>query len=147
MGKFSDSVLKLDAKYDPSCLTNAAFDVPFVDATLASFIDTDVATAIGNTGTASKCDGAKFKCVGKYVAGVTGCYAKAAAKTGAVDSSCISKSEDKFSDGVKGCYDKAVARTDCSNITSTADAVRTLADTFVVTTVCALNPGATPDCD
>jgi hypothetical protein len=131
-------------KLKPPCLTTG--DGPAIDAEVLAFVDT-ISTAVGNTGTASKCDAAKLKCVGKYVAGIAGCYAKAAAKApGAVDLGCISKREDQFSGGGKGCYDKAVAASACSNITSTADAVRTTADTFLITTVCQLNPGANPDC-
>ena len=79
-------------------------------------------------------------------AGSDDCYAKAAGKApGTLDSICVSKREDKFSDGVKGCFDKAVLLRDCSNA-STADGVRTTADTFITCTVCTPNPGANSDC-
>ena len=133
------------AKTSSCLLLELPVDTAASVASDTKFFTSQLAVTIGYSGQ-SKCDAAKFKCVGKYLAGIAGCYAKAAAKLpGAMDGRCISKNEDKFSGGAKTCYEKAVARADCSNA-STADAVRTLADTFLVATVCKLNPGANPDC-
>lgn len=64
----------------------------------------------------SKCDAAKKKCVGKYVAAVLGCHAKAAAKGVALDAACVAKAAAKITGGGKGCFDKLDAKTpnDCA---------------------------------
>lgn len=148
-------ILKLEAKSvsalaklekDPAaCLATGDFTPPFVQffGWDAFFTEVGAPPLVAF----SKCDRTKYQCVGKYIAGLAGCYAKAAGKApGTVDPNCISKSEDKFSSGGKGCFDKALAAADCSNPAGTADGLRSVADTFLITQVCTLNPGATPDC-
>lgn len=63
----------------------------------------------------SKCDAAKKKCLGTYVAAVLGCHAKAEQKGVAVDGTCLAKAGAKVSGGGKGCFDKAeTPPNDCS---------------------------------
>jgi len=63
----------------------------------------------------SKCDAAKKKCLGKYVAAALGCHAKAEQRGAAVEAACLAKAGAKVSGGGKGCFDKAAAPpNDCS---------------------------------
>lgn len=75
----------------------------------------------------SKCNAAKKKCIGKYVAAALGCHAKAEGKGVAVDPACISKAAAKITGGGKGCFDKNDAKVgnDCS---ATGNAAQQLAE-------------------
>jgi len=75
----------------------------------------------------SKCNAAKKKCIGKYVAAVLGCHAKAEGKGVALDPGCVGKAVAKITGGGKGCFDKNDAKVgnDC---TDSGDAAQQLAD-------------------
>ncbi len=63
----------------------------------------------------SKCDAAKKKCLGKYVAAVLVCHAKAEQTGAAVEPACLSEAGAKVAGGGKGCFDKAEASpNDCA---------------------------------
>ena len=99
----------------------------------------DLNLAVGDA--VGKCDAAKQKCVGKYVAAVGGCWAKAAGKLpGDVDSVCTGKAATKLADGVKGCLDKAAANLDCTNAGSQAAVLKSAADAFLEEQACLLDP-------
>ncbi len=89
----------------------------------------------------SKCNAAKKKCVGKYVAAVLGCHAKAESKGVTVEAACVSKAVAKITGGGKGCFDKNDAKVgnDCS---ATGNAPQQLAeaDALVVAVVKAVDP-------
>lgn len=131
---------KLDAKH-PSCPGGTGNGALFAARTLAHA--GAVAETVGSTPGGSKCDAAKNKCVGKYVAGITGCYAKAAGKTGIVDNAlggCTAKSAAKLFDGLKGCLDKGAAADDCASPGNQGAALAAAADAFLDTQVCLLDP-------
>jgi hypothetical protein len=140
-GKNTSAFAKLDIKY-PAC-TGGTGDGPARDtdaATYADDLNADVGDAVG------KCDAAKQKCVGKYVAAIGGCYAKAAGKApGLVDSTCTGKAATKLADGVKGCLDKAAGKVDCTNAGSQAAALKSAADLHIDAQACALDP-TNPGC-
>ena len=75
----------------------------------------------------SKCNAAKKKCIGKYVAAALGCHGKAESKGTAVDPGCVAKAVAKITGGGKGCFDKNDAKVpnDCG---TTGDASQHLAD-------------------
>ncbi len=137
-GKIVPAFGKLDAKL--TCLVEG--DGGSRDADTAAYAAA-LDAAVGHA--PKKCDAAKQKCVGKYIAGVTGCYAKAAGKTGSVDPVCVSKVAGKLADGAKGCLDKAAAAPDCTNAGSQAAALKAAADAYIDAQACALDPG-NPGC-
>ena len=144
--KIIDGFGKLDAK-NPTC-TGGTGNGSARDASSATFGD-DVNAAVGSS--LGKCDAAKQACVGKYVAAIMGCYAKAAkaAKTsGAVDNAtggCTDKASQKLADTTKGCLAKAAAHADCSNAGTQQGTLQPVADTFSLAQSCALDP-ANPGC-
>ncbi len=77
--------------------------------------------AFGSTANAapvSKCNAAKKKCIGKYIAAQMGCHAKAESKGLAVDPACLAKGTAKITTVEnKGCFDKNDLKigNDCSN--------------------------------
>src|ERR1043165_518072 len=86
--------------------------------------------AVGPTAQAapvSKCNAAKKKCIGKYVAAVLGCHAKAEGKGEPLSTDCLNKATAKITGGGKGCFDKNDAKVgnDCSQ---TGDANQQLQD-------------------
>jgi hypothetical protein len=89
----------------------------------------------------SKCNAAKKKCIGKYVAAVLGCHAKAEGKGEAVGTDCLTKATAKITGGGKGCFDKndAKAGNDCSQ---TGDAGQQLQDAndLIAAVVSAVDP-------
>ncbi len=105
--------------------------------------NTSFGTRIGDTvgGAAGKCDAAKTKLAGKHVAALAICFAKAAGKTGMVDTECVAKALDKLTDGIA----KAETKGDCSHLGQTATLVNA-AGSFAELETCALQPGA-PGCD
>ncbi len=137
-GKIVPAFAKTDAKL--TCQVEG--DGPNRDSDTSAYaasVDSDVGHAAG------KCDAAKQKCVSKYVAGVTGCYSKAAGKTGTIDPTCVGKVAAKLADGVKGCLDKAAAAGDCTNAGSQAAALKSAADAYIDAQACDLDP-ANPQC-
>ncbi|MEB2286023.1 MAG: hypothetical protein B6D46_01575 [Polyangiaceae bacterium UTPRO1] len=140
--KLTGAFGKLDGKY-PSCtggLGNAAARAADV-AAYATAANGDV----GNT--PGKCDVAKQKCLGKYVAAIMGCYARGASRTGGlVDNAspkgCTAKARAKLADGARGCLDKAAARGDCSNAGSREAPLAAAADAFIGAQACLLDASA-----
>ena len=88
-----------------------------------------------------KCAAAKKKCIGKYVAAVLGCHAKAEGKGVALDPACVAKAVAKITGAGKGCFDKNDAKVpnDC---TDSNDAAQQLADAdaFILDVVTAVDP-------
>ena len=100
---------------------------------------------IGTTANAapiSKCNAAKKKCIGKYIAAVMGCHAKAEGKNIAVDPACLAKATAKITGAGKGCFDKNDAKVgnDCTQ-TGDAGAQLTAADAFILDVVNDIDPG------
>ena len=99
--------------------------------------------------TNNKCDAAVQKLVGKYVAAITGCYAKSAGKLGTapmginVDPLCISKADGKLSVGIG----KAELKPPCTGAIPQYAGLKSAADAFLDAHTCSLdptNPGCTP---
>lgn len=132
---------KADAQ-DQGCLPGTTGNQSSFGLTLDAFASA-IDALLGVPTTPSKCDAARLRCVGKYVAGTLGCVAKTAGKLGgAVDSECLAKVSARFSDPMHpGCYDKATNA--CSNATTAATA-KAEADQFIGGAACNLLPGATP---
>jgi hypothetical protein len=107
---------------------------------LTTYID-GLSTAVGSNPSGSTCDATKIRCLGKYVAGVLGCYAKAASRSARVDSTCTAKYAAKLADGDRGCLDRAAGRDDCTNAGSQASTLKAAADAFILSEACALDPG------
>ncbi len=97
--------------------------------------------ATANAAPVSKCNAAKKKCIGKYIAAVMGCHAKAESKSLAVDSGCLSKAAAKITGGGKGCFDKADAKNDGCSITGDASSQLADADAFILDVVDDIDPG------
>ena len=100
--------------------------------------------AVGSTADAapvSKCNAAKKKCIGKYVAAVLGCHAKAEGKGEPVSGDCIAKAAAKITGAGKGCFDKNDAKTgnDCSQ-TGTASQELQDANDLIASVVSAIDP-------
>jgi hypothetical protein len=100
--------------------------------------------AIGSTADAapvSKCNAAKKKCIGKYIAAALGCHAKAESKGEAVSTDCLNKATAKITGGGKGCFDKNDAKVpnDCAQ-TGNATQQLTDADDLVAAVVSAVDP-------
>jgi hypothetical protein len=135
--KLTSAFVKLDLK--GPCLT-AADGAPR-DADTATFaLNTD-----GQVGNVGKCDSAKQKLVGKYVAAITGCYSKAAGKTGVVDNvtgGCTDKAAVKFQNGVNKTELKGPCTT--SGLPALA-ALQAAANAYIQAQTCALDPG-NPGC-
>lgn len=138
--KLTSAFGKLESK--PPCPTTG--NGPQRDADTSAFAsDTDLLV-----GSASSCDGAKLKLVGKYVAAVMGCYAKAAGKGGTVDNvagGCTDKALVKFQNGIN----KAELKPPCSNSGGAALlALQSAANQYIDAQTCALDPGnpACPTC-
>ena len=109
---------KLDTK--GGCLIVG--DGPARDVDTAAFaVEID-----GIVGHAGQCDAAKGRLVGKYVAARFACYAKAAAKTGLVDPTCLAKAAIKFQTSMA----KAEAKPPCTNLGQAA-ALLVAGDDFV----------------
>ncbi len=141
--KITNGFGKLDSKY-PGC-TGGTGDGGARDMDTATYAD-DANTEVGTA--AGKCDAAKQKCVGKYVAAIMGCYAKAAGKTGFVDNAppgCTYKAGLKLTNPPKGCLDKAAAQGDCTNAGDQSSALQPAAEAFSLAQSCALDPG-NPGC-
>ena len=145
-GKATTAFGKLDLKFPGAC-PGGNGDGGARDTDVAAFAnDLNTNTAIGNA--PGRCDAAKQRCVGRYLAAIGKCYSKAAAKTGAVDNAvggCTDKAAHKLADGAKGCLDKAAAANDCTNAGSQAAALQGMTNTFLQGEVCALDP-SNPAC-
>ena len=137
--KLVDSFTKIEKK--PPCPTIGDGPSRRNDtATFASSNDTFVG------GPTSKCNAAKQKTVGKYVAAIANCYSKAAAKDPGVVSSgtpkaCIDKALGKFVAAIGKAETKG---TDCTNLAQ-AGALQSAADAYLDAQVCLLDP-ANPEC-
>ncbi len=133
---------KLDAKYPGGCAGGGNGDGTARQQDAAAFgdqVNADVGAALG------KCDAAKQRCVGKYVAAILGCYAKAANKGGVVSNgpgSCTAKAMAKLFDGTKGCLDKAAANGDCSHAGNQAALLGGDGDAVSDGQSCLLDPAA-----
>src|SRR5262245_1707970 len=90
----------------------------------------------------SRCAAGKKKCLGKYVATVLGCHARAVQKGAEVDGACAAKATAKITGGGKGCFDKLEAKVpnDCLTL-GDADDRLTEASAFVLDVVDDLSPG------
>ena len=135
---------KLEAKYPNTsatpCLTFG--DQGTFEGDIASY----AASVPAATGSAvGRCDAAKIKCVGKYVAAVTSCYAKAAKLTGTIDAGCTAKASAKLVGAGTGCLDKAAAKADCTHAGNQSGELQSAADAFIKSTTCDLDP-ANPGC-
>ena len=136
LGKVEDKILatftKLDAKGGCAVPGDGPDRNDDADAYAAS-----VDLAVGHAG---KCDAAKSKVTGKYVAARANCYAKAANKDGNVDPTCLSKASTKMLDAIT----KAEGKPPCTNFgqgpTLNADA-----DDHTDEQTCASSPG-NPGC-
>jgi hypothetical protein len=135
---------KLDARYpigsETPCLTFA--DQGAFEAAIASY-SASVPIAAGSA--PGRCDAAKIRCVGQYVAAVAKCASKAAHNAGAIDLSCINRAQAKLgmTDGATGCLVKAASHPDCSHTCGELDHFRLFhaAQQFVEASLCALDPG------
>ena len=99
--------------------------------------------AFGTTATAapiSKCNASKKKCIGKYIASVMGCHAKAESKSLMVDPTCLSKATAKITGAGKGCFDKADAKDDNCSQTGDANAQLAVANAFINDVVDDIDP-------
>jgi hypothetical protein len=108
---------------------------------IAAFAMVLTAGSTADAAPVSKCNAAKKKCIGKYVAAVLGCHAKAEGKGEAVSPDCLSKAMAKLTGGGKGCFDKNDAKVpnDCSqtgNVTQQSDD----ADALIAAVVSAVDP-------
>ena len=134
--RFAAVFSKLEMKYAttmPPCLTfgdQGAFETALTDYAASIRIATGMATG--------KCDAAKIKCVGKYVAAVTTCARKAAGTISMIDTSCTGKAAGNLTNGVTGCLDKASSNTDCTNAGSQAGMLQGAADQFIQDALLAL---------
>jgi len=130
---------KLDIRYPMTtvrrCLTFGDQDSFMGNVTsYAASVVADIGVAVG------RCDAAKIKCVGKYVAAIAGCDAKASRTNGVIDSQCIGKASVKLNNGTNGCLDRAAVHADCT-IAGSQATLRVAADQFIQDTLCALAPG------
>ncbi len=99
--------------------------------------------AFGTTASAapvSKCNAAKKKCIGKYVAAVMGCHSKAETKGIGVESTCLSKATAKITGGGKGCFDKADTKNDGCTQLGDAGSQLAAADAFIIDVVDDIDP-------
>ncbi|MCC6765937.1 MAG: hypothetical protein IT293_14865 [Deltaproteobacteria bacterium] len=132
MSKIDPALDKIETKL--ACIVEGS------GATRASDAAAFAAEVDGAVGHAEKCDAAKTKLVGKYVAAVTGCYAKASGKTGSVDPACLGKAITKLGDGIA----KAEERTDCTHPGQAAFLLNA-AGAFAEAQTCAFDP-SNPQC-
>jgi len=136
---------KLEAKYPNTsatpCLTFG--DQGTFDGDIASY----AASVPARTGSAvGRCDAAKIKCVGKYVAGITSCDAKAAKSTGTVDASCTAKVTAKLVGAGTGCLAKAAVHGDCTHPEDQTSDLQAAADLFIRNATCTLDPAHPCEC-
>jgi hypothetical protein len=125
------------------CLTTD--DQGVLDASVAGYA-AELDAQVGNPGTANRCDAATLKCVARYVAGMTGCHGKVAARTGAVDDVCLARYAARLSDGARGCLDRVQAPGSSCSVGGDIAALRGGADGFILDTLCALDPAGTGGC-
>jgi hypothetical protein len=117
-------------------------------STLAARIATytaSVDSAIAKSARSNRCDAVKLKCVGRYVAAVNGCLARAASSTGTIDPGCLAKQRTRLVDPARGCLQRGEFRDPCS-VSGDAAALAAGADAFSAQTVCALDPSGTATC-
>ena len=97
-------------------------------AAYAANVDATVGHAAG------KCDSAKTKLVATYVATLANCYAKAAAGTGNIDGTCVTKASVRFTSGIVKAEGGPMLEHGPS------DALTNAVETFVQSEACALDP-------
>jgi hypothetical protein len=146
--RFTDGALEVGmfdaAEHRPPCVTvgdEAAFDD--AAAEYAATVD----DAVGNVGGPSPCDAIKLVCVGRYVAALARCHAKAAS-SGVLDAECLTKAAARLSDGRTGCLDyaEAVGAGHCA-LNGHGSGLAPAADLFVHDALCALDPAGRDGCD
>ena len=96
-------------------------------ALVESFVEDDVAAALGGSALPSKCTSTKLKQTAKTTQSVIKCHANAAKKGTAVDQGCLMKAEGKFS----SAFQKAESSGDCLAPVGDAGAIQTAIGTFV----------------
>ena len=126
----------------PPCVTsNDASGEAAAVSSYAAGLD----AAVGNGGSANRCDAAVLSCLGRYVPAVFACLARAAAGSGVVDAGCLSKNRARLLDATHGCLQQAASRGSCSTAIDPAT-LADAADAFAADTLCALDPPAQPGC-
>jgi hypothetical protein len=141
-GKLTAAFAKLDLK--GGCGTTA--DGASRDADVDAFANAlDAAVGHGAPIENGKCDAAKTKVVGKYVAAVMGCYSKAAAKLPGTVSNGVDGCTGKALTKVQAAIAKAELKPPCTT-TSNAAALVSSADVFVDDQACALAAPGNPGC-
>lgn len=139
------------AAVDPDCVANASgkMETAFtkLDGTGSCQLSGDGSARVSDTenyalgvdaaiGHAGKCDAAKIKSVGKYVAALAGCYAKAAGKSGTVDGTCAVKARQKL----ESALGKAASKPPCTNGGNQFTTLWTAARAFADAQTCLLGP-------
>ncbi len=132
---------KLDLK--PPCATSG--DGAARDTDTANYAAAlDAAVGHGMPLANGKCDGAKTKTVGKYVAAIMGCYSKAAAKAPGTVSNGPGSCTDKALVKLSAAIAKIELKPPCTT-SGNAGALTTQANNFIDTQACLLAPG-NPGC-
>jgi hypothetical protein len=137
-GKNTSAFGKLDIK-NAACQTLG--DGGACDSDAASYASS-LDAAVGHA--AGKCDTAKTKNVGKYIAAIGGCYAKAAGKAPGLVDNAIGGCTDKSKTKLIAAITKAEDNPDCSNA-GNGLALLAAADNFLTAQSCLLDPSS-PDC-
>jgi hypothetical protein len=133
--KITGAFAKLDLK--PPCATLGDGGARDTDtANYAVALD----TAVGHAG---KCDAAKTKTVGKYIAAIMGCYAKAAAKAPGTVSNGPGSCTDKALVKMQNAINKIELKPPCSNFgLGNLAALQSAANNFIDAQTCLLAPNS-----
>lgn len=125
------------SKLDTKGRCDVPGDGPSRDTDIGSYATHvhDVVTTNTSLPDSLECNAAKINLVGKYVQAKLRCYAKAAGKPGAVDSTCIDKAAAKFTAGM------AKAELNPCSATSQGTILLKAADVFADEQTCLLSPG------
>src|SRR6185295_2217747 len=91
-------------------------------------------------GGSSRCDAAKLRCLGRYLAGMTGCHGRAAMTMGIADPACLARWTGRLSGAPEACLEKAEGPENDCTVTGDAAALSADAAAFVHATLCALDP-------
>ena len=131
------------AEQHPPCVTVGDESV-FNDA--AAVYAAAVRDALGSVDGPSRCSAIKLVCVGRYVAALARCHAKAAV-SGVLDSKCLTKAVTRISDLDTGCLARAerVAEGHCA-LNGHPSGLAAAADNFMHDTLCALDPAGSTGC-
>ena len=128
---------------NPECLT---FDDQNTMNVAIDGYAADLDDQVGNPDAANRCDAAKLRCVGKYVARTTRCHATAATRTGVVSDDCITRAATDLSNGNNGCLDRAEEPGNTCSVTGDIAVLEAAADEFILASLCALDPDGTAGC-